>query len=334
MSESRFYHIARAAKPTRLATLEEALAAARGGGFLWLDYCQPTREELTRLIEALGLHPLAIEDCLDERQVPKLSDFPGNTFLLLNTFCYADRALHVAEVDVFIGEHFLVTVGGAAGNDEPLANDVLPLAEMRWETVRQGPAYLLHVVLDAIVDRKLAAIEAIEEELDGAEEPILADPGRFRPAELLRLRRDLLALRKSLFHEREVLARICRRDCPFIPDKAIVYYRDIYDHLMKFYELAESCREVVTSLMEMYLSLLNNEMTRLANQTNRTVRRLTLISTIFMPLTLVAGILGMSEWTMMTGPANWRTAYPVFFLAMATLGAVNYVLLRWLEHRD
>ena len=98
---------------------------------------------------------------------------------------------------------------------------------------------------------------------------MLADISNFKPAELVRSRRDLLSLRKSLFHEREILVKICRKDCPFIPEKAIFHYRDIYDHLTKFFELTESYRDIVTSLMEMYLSMLNNQMTKVANETNK-----------------------------------------------------------------
>jgi magnesium transporter len=143
----------------------------------------------------------------------------------------------------------------------------------------------------------------------------------------------LLNLRKCLFHEREILVKICRKDCPFIQERAIYHYRDIYDHLTKFFEMTESYREVVASLMDMYLSMLNNQMTKVANETNKTVRRLTLITTIFMPLTLLAGIGGMSEWSMMTGPSNWRIAYPAFLLAMVVIGFTNYCLLKWFERK-
>jgi magnesium transporter len=143
-----------------------------------------------------------------------------------------------------------------------------------------------------------------------------------------------LSLRKSLFHEREILVKICRKDCPFISEKAIFHYRDIYDHLAKFFELTESYRDILTSLMEMYLSMLNNQMAKSANDTNATVKRLTFITTIFMPLTLLAGIGGMSEWSMMTGPQNWRIAYPAFLLAMVVIGFINYYLLKWLDKRN
>jgi magnesium transporter len=184
-----------------------------------------------------------------------------------------------------------------------------------------------------VVDQKFVAIEALEDQINVAEEAILANLATFNPADLLHLRQDLLTVRKSLFHEREVLVKICRKDCPFIPEKSIFFYRDIYDHLSKFFELTESSRDVVTSLMEMYLSMLNNQMTKISNDTNLTVRRLTFITTIFMPLTLLAGIGGMSEWSMMTGPENWKISYPAFLLVMAVLGVANYFLIKWLEKR-
>jgi len=199
--------------------------------------------------------------------------------------------------------------------------------------VRQGPDFLLHFILDQVVDRKFVAIEALEDELNISEEAILADLPSFNPAELLHLRQDLLSLRKSLFHEREILMKICRMDCPFVTKKAIFFYRDIYDHLSKFFELTESSRDIVTSLMEMYLSMLNNQMAKAANDTNTTVRRLTFITTIFMPLSLLAGIGGMSEWSMMTGPQNWKISYPMFLLAMVILGLANYLLLKWWERK-
>jgi magnesium transporter len=192
----------------------------------------------------------------------------------------------------------------------------------------------MHVVLDYVVDEKLQAFESLEDELEEAEDEVLNNPAGFKPIELMRLKKYLVNLRKSLFHEREILVKICRMDCPFIPEKAIFHFRDIYDHLAKFFELTETNREIVTSLMELYTSLLNNQMTKVSNQTNDSVRRLTLIATIFMPLTLIASIGGMSEWTMMTGSENWKIAYPVFLGGMAVVAVLNYVLIRQLERRS
>ena len=299
MSEAWFYHISSAGELKRVASVEAALTAARQDGFIWLHYYQPTKEELTNLSDPLGLHPLSIEDCCDEKQIPKIEDFPRNTFILFNDFDYSNQELTIGEIDLIIGDNFLVTVSQREAEHHQLLNDVERSLTTDIASARHGPAFLLHVILDHVVDQKFLAIEAFEDELDAAEEAMLADTANFNPADLIRLRRGLLSLRKSLFHEREILVKICRRDCPFIADEAIFHYRDIYDHLAKFFELTESYREIVTSLMEMYLSMLNNQITKAANATNATVRRLTFITTIFMPLTLLAGIGGMSEWSMM-----------------------------------
>ncbi len=329
MGKSNFYHVTTSGAIVAMRSWREAIRAGRKSGYAWLDYCEPGAKELSELIEPLHIHPLSIEDCTDENQIPKIEDFPSNTFMLFNDFRYADHALVIQEVDVIIGSRFLVTVHRGEAGDTLLAG-VERLVGLERESIRQGPAFLLHVLLDLVVDRKFVEIERMEEELGETEEALLRDLEHFDPAGLLHLRRDLLAARKSLFYEREILVRVCRRDCPFVGERAIYSFRDIYDHLARLFELTETSRDMVTSLMEMHLSMLNNQMAQSANVTNATVRRLTFITTIFMPLTLLAGIGGMSEWTMMTGQPNWRIAYPLFILAMVIIGAVNYFLLaRW-----
>ena len=333
MSESRFYHITREGKLFSLKTLADALAEIPKGGFVWLDYTQPTKEELSLLIEPFGLHPLSIEDCLDENLIPKIDDYPKYAFFIFNAFHYVQQMLTLDEINIFLGSDFLITVNVMNSANQQLLKDIERAAELNPKKALQGPAFLLHVILDYIVDQKYEAIDAFEDDLDKAEETIISDLSGFDPAALLNLRRDLFAIRRSLFHEREIMVKISRKDCPFIPEKALFYYRDIYDHLTKFFEMTETSRDVVTSLMEMYLSMLNNKMAETANRTNRTVRRLTFITTIFMPLTLLAGIGGMSEWSMMTGPSNWKIAYPAFLFAMVVIGFANYWLLKWLERK-
>ncbi len=333
MTEYRYFHIAKTGKLTPKGNLSDALTAFSKGGFLWLDYCEPDKADLEALSEPLNLHPLVIEDCVDENQIPKIEDYPKNSFILFNAFEYIDHTLHISEIDVVIGDNYLITVSGRDSTGQPVLKGIEHYVENDLENARQGPAYLLHVLLDRIVDQKFVSIEAIEEAIDESEDVILTDIDRFNPADLLHLRRNLVKLRKSLFHEREILVKICRKDCPYIPDKAILYYRDVYDHLVKFFELTESSRDIVTSLMEMHVSLINNRMTKAANNTNIAVRRLTFITTIFMPLTLLAGIGGMSEWSMMTGPENWKISYPLFLVAMAVIGIVNYCLLKWIEKK-
>ena len=187
------------------------------------------------------------------------------------------------------------------------------------KNAKEGPGFLMHII-DHLVDEKYKAFDDMEDELEDSEELLISDVSKIPAKTTDPFRKDLLALRKSLYHEREILVKICRIDCPFISDKAIVHYRDIYDHLAKFFELTETYREIETSLMELYTSLLNNLMTKMSNETNYSMKRLTLIATIFMPLTLLARIGGMSEWSMMTGPENWKISYPLFLLGMVVTG--------------
>jgi magnesium transporter len=333
MPAHQYFHITKTGKLTPKENLSDALSTIGKGGFLWLDYCEPDKADLEALIEPLNLHPLVVEDCVDDHQIPKIEDYPKNTFILFNAFEYADQILNISEINVIIGDNYLITVSRRDSKGQPTLKGIEHYVENDLGNARQGPAYLLHVLLDRIVDQKFVAMEAIEEAIDASEDVILTDLDRFNPADLLCLRRTLVKLRKSLFHEREILVKICRKDCPYIPDKALLYYRDVYDHLAKFFELTESSRDIISSLMEMHTSLINNRMTKAANITNITVRRLTFITTIFMPLTLLAGIGGMSEWSMMTGPENWKISYPLFMAGMAVTGVVNYYLLKWIDQR-
>jgi magnesium transporter len=331
MSESKFYHFSPAGVFYSVASASAAISAVREGGFIWLNFFEPTRDELTALVDPLGIHPLSVEDCIDANQVPKIEHFPKNSFIIFNAFTYSEKTLSIDEVDLFIGENFLITVSGIHSDGRKPMNGIENFIEHEMDNAKRGPAFLMHVILDLIVDHKFTAIDSIEDELEAAEESLLGDPEKFNPGELIRLRRYLLILRKSLFHEREILVKVCRLDSPYISDKAVFHYRDIYDHLAKFLELAETNREIVTSLTELYTSLLNNLMTKASNDTNMSVRRLTLIATIFMPLTLLASVGGMSEWSMMTGPSNWKVAYPLFLLGMALIGIFSYVLIRRIE---
>ncbi len=331
MPDNRFFHVSPAGELSRIDGLDEAIARRNAEGYVWIDLYDAPREELAALAEPLGLHPLAVEDCLDENQVPKLEDFPTNTFVLFNRFHFREGVLAVEEVDFFLGRDFLVSVSAHA-EDSRARDRIEEAIRIEQASVGKGPDYMLHVLLDRIVDDKLAAIEALQDDLDTAEERALQrGPSTFDGGDLLHLRRNLLALRKSLFHEREILVKICRRDSPFISEPAIYHFRDIYDHLVKFVEVVEICREMIATLMELHLSLVNNELARVGNRTNQVVRRLTFITTIFMPLSFLAGVGGMSEWSMMTGPRNWAVAYPAFLGMMAVIGALSYLLLKRLD---
>jgi len=333
MSESKFYHFSEEGLFYGVKSLEEAIVAGREGGFIWLDYYKPSKEDLNILVDILGIHPLSVEDCFDEKQVPKIEYFPKNTFIIFKAFSYLEKSLIIDEINLFIGKNFLITVSGQNSGTRRHLNNIVGIIENGPPNSKTGPDFLLHIILDNLVDQMYKAVDDMEDELEEAEESLLDDVEKFQPLQLIHLRKDLTTLRKRLFHEREILVKICRMDCPFIGEKAIVHYRDIYDHLAKLFELTETYREIETSLMELYSSLLNNLMTRMSNQTNSSVRRLTLIATVFMPLTLIASIGGMSEWTMMTGQDNWKITYPLFLLGMIIIAIMNFFLIRRLEKR-
>lgn len=313
--------------------LDDAIDSMNEGGFIWLDYYKPEKEDLMVLVDKLGIHPLSVEDCMDNTQVPKIEYFTDNTFIIFNAFNYEKKVLKIDEINLFIGRSFFITVSGHNSDDRRPLAAVEKALSTDPGNIKHGPSALMHRVLDYIVDQKFNAFEQLEDELEEAEDEILDKTATFDPAELMRIRKCLQTLRKSLFHEREILVKITRHDFPLIPEKALAHYRDIYDHLAKFFELTETYRDNVTSLMELYTSLQNNLMNRSANETNASVRRLTLIATVFMPLTLIASIGGMSEWTMMTSGINWKVSYALFIFGMAVIAVINYIVIRRIEKK-
>jgi magnesium transporter len=331
MSESKFYNFTSEGLFYGIGTLDEAVAATQEGGYVWFNFYQPSKETLSSLVDKIGIHPLSVEDCFDQEQVPKIEYFAGNTFIIFNSFTYLEHTLCIDEINIFIGKNFLITVSGHNSEGRKPLGKIENVIETGNTNAKAGPDVLMHIVLDWLVDEKYKAFDDIESELEEAEESLLENVEKFQPMQLIRMRKSLMMMRKAVYHEREILIKICRLECPFVTEKAMVHYRDIYDHLAKFFEMAETYREIETNLMELYTSLLNNLMTKMSNDTNTSVKRLTLIATIFMPLTLIASIGGMSEWTMMTGSENWKVSYPLFILGMGIFAIINYFFIRRIE---
>lgn len=335
MPEGTYFHIEAGKGLRRLEGPQEALAHLGGEGYVWMDLQDPSRSMLDAVASPLGIHPLVVEDCLDDDQIPKIEDYPGHTFILFNRYAYKDKELLVEEVDLILGRNFLVTVSGRGSIGGWPLERIEQMLGFGIENVEPGPDFLLHVILDHVVDGKLSTISALEADIEAAEEGMLQDLDSFHLEDLVLLRHALLSLRKSLFHEREILVKVCRRDSPYLSEASIYRFRDIYDHLAKFFEFCEMNRDILTNLMGMYLSLINNRMSEVANRTNRTVRRLTLITTVFMPLSLLAGIGGMSEWSMMTGGSeHWKLSYSLFLTGMVFLGGLSFGVLKWIERKD
>lgn len=328
---SRFFFIDPAGELSLVSSLHDATSAIQDGGYLWLDYCDPKNEDLQPLITELNLHPLSIEDSLNEEQLPKLDLFPNYSFMVFNIFESSSDELLAHELDLAVGKNFVVSISHSDSQNQSLLQGMERLVERESQKVKHGPAFLLHLLIDTVVDRKFLAIDRIETKLDSDEDEILNGSPDYDLSRLLDSRRDLMTIRKSVFYEREVLSKLIRQDSPFITEKSLVFFRDVYDHLSRYYEVSETARDQVTSLMEIHLSLASNRMAATSNRTNAIMRRLTLISSIFMPLTLISGIGGMSEYTMMIGQDNWRIGYLVLLVLMIIVAFVNFLLLRRME---
>lgn len=300
-------------------------------GYQWLMLFQPDEEQLLRIAEPVGIHPLSVEDCMEDDQIPKMEIYDSVSHLLINTFRYERGVLKSGELNIFIADNFVISVTRSRHTQQKLLLLADRMQKSAFPGQSKSPSFLVHKIIDMAADEKVEAMDAIEDAIYKTEEDLLAYNGHFDFTALQQLRRDILFVRKSVFHEREVLNRIIRGDCPQIKDKAMVHFRDIYDHLLRLYEMAESFRETIKSLVELNLSMANNQMAQAANATNKTVRRLTFITTIFMPLTLLAGIGGMSEFTMMAGTENWKTSYLLLCVGMAVLGIISYA---WLKRFD
>jgi magnesium transporter len=189
MSESKFYHFSSSGLFYGVSSVKEAIAASLEGGFIWLNFYNPSAEELHSLIDTMQVHPLSVEDCLDSNQVPKIEQFPNNTFIIFNAYSYTDKVLFIDEIDLFLGKNFLITVSGIQSEGRKPLDGVINIVENDTGLVRTGPAFLMQVVLDYIVDEKLHAIDSLEDELGEAEDEVLNNPAVFKPTELMRLKK-------------------------------------------------------------------------------------------------------------------------------------------------
>ncbi|MEL7626152.1 MAG: magnesium transporter CorA family protein [Anaerolineaceae bacterium] len=331
LPQSRFFCIDTNGKLSTISSLQEGLNAVKSGGYFWLDYCDPNLEILQPLISELNIHPLTIEDILHVEQLPKLDLFSNYSFMIFNIFENTDSEIQTNELDLIIGSNFVISSARRDQAGRPFLMGFERIAERESQRIKNGPSFLLHLIVDTVTDRKLEVIDQIEGKLDLDEDEILADSRTFDLSRLMDSRRSLMTIRKSIFYEREVVSKLIRQDSPFISEQSIIFFRDVNDHLSRYYEISETARDQVTSLMEIHLSMINNRMSQTSNRTNAIMRRLTLITTIFMPLTLISGIGGMSEFTLLVGEENLKIGYIVLFVLMAIIALVNYSYLKRME---
>jgi len=288
--------------------LEAVLEAATGEhDFVWLGLHNPSEEELSRIAKRFDLHPLAVEDALEAHQRPKLERYGDALFLVLKTLWYVDEndAVETGEINVFVGEDYVVTVRHGSGAELTGTRSYL---EHRATVLGHGPAAVVYAVCDRVVDEYEVVASELEEDVDEVERSVFS-PQRTSDAErIYTLKRELLEFRRAAIPLREPLQRIVTGGVENIPEKAIPFYRDVLDHVVRVSDQIES-------LDSMLSSILNAHMTRVNVQQNDDMRRISAWVAIAAVPTMLAGIWGMNFAHM--PELGWGLGYPVALLVMA-----------------
>jgi magnesium transporter len=289
-------------------------ALQNSDGLLWVSLEQPSETEIqTILADTFHFHPLAIEDCLsDGYQAPKVDIFGQYLFIIVHALRpdFPLDHMDTMELNCFLGSNYLVT--SFRGQPMSPVRAVWERLERDERPVEHGADFLCYTVLDQLVDEYMPLLDLMDEEVDQLEDEVLVRP---RPAVLeriLSLKHSILTLRRIIAPQREVMNRLSRDDLLQIQEQHRIYFRDIYDHLVRIHDLSESIRDVVTGTLDTYLSATSNRL-------NEVMKALTIVSTIFLPLSFVAGVYGMNFDYL--PELHWRYGYllvwGVFILVVA-----------------
>ncbi len=277
-------------------------AAASNQGLLWISLEHPDEAELLSILsETFHFHPLAIEDCQSQGyQVPKLDDFGSYLFIIAHAIPidqHFDES-DPLELDIFLAKHFIVT---------NFRSPHLPAIDTVWNRIAvddrvlsHGTDFLCHAILDAVVDEYMPVLDHMDDKLEYLEEQVLARPTPAILTQVLEQKHNIMFFRRTITPQREVINRLSRDEFPMVDRHSRIYFRDIYDHLVRIQELTESLRDIVSSVLDIYL---NSTSLRL----NEIMKALTIVSTIFLPLSFVAGVYGMNFHFM--PELTWRFGY-------------------------
>jgi magnesium transporter len=255
---------------------------------VWVDFEGASNEENKALTEVFNFHPLAVEDCLNTSEQPKLDNYDDYLFLVLHAVNFArkhDEALTTLELNLFVGKNYIVThhrkpIRSINSNRELCSRD--PNAFLG-----KGTDFLLHKIVDAVVDNYLPTIAMIEHEIDSIEDDIFDNCTQQILNRILMLKKDATYLRKIISQQRNIVYRLANTEFPVIGKDCQIYFSDIYDQLNKFVDQVESYRDLLGGIVDLYLSMSSVKM-------NEIVKTLTIVMTILMPMTLITGVFGMN----------------------------------------
>ncbi len=305
-----------------------------------IDECFPLRDTKTvswinvdgihevDVIESIGrhfgLHPLILEDVLNTTQRPKFEDYESHIFTVLKMLrCVENGQLVQSEqVSIILGRNFVISFQENIGDVfEPVRERI---RKAKGRIRKMGPDYLAYSLLDAVVDGYFSVLETMGEKIESLEEELVGEPNERILRQIHLLKREMISLRKSTWPLRELISNMQRSDSELVAESTEIYLRDVYDHTIQVIDTVESYRDIVASMLDLYLSSVSNRM-------NAVMKVLTIIATIFIPLTFVAGVYGMNFKYM--PELEWRWGYPAVLLVMLAIAAgmiVYFKKKKWL----
>lgn len=273
------------------------LLEAPGGK--WVDVESPTEEELWSLAPRFGLHRLEIEDCMHLGQRPKVEEYPGHVFIVLQGFtCESGdpTELTLHELHLMVSDDWLLTVHALPSPTvEAVRTRMAADPQQAWP---RGFDFLAYLLADALVDAAFPVLDLLNDELDTLETEIFESPKREHLERIWTLKRPLMQMRRVLSPQRDAVGLLSRRGIPHIQDRTTLYFRDVYDHLIRVYEQLESARDALSTDMEAWLGVM-------ANRTGEVSKQLTVIATIFLPLTFITGFFGQNFEALQTERLYW-----------------------------
>ncbi len=257
------------------------------------------------------LHPLVQEDILNTDHRPKLEDYENYLFLILKMLTYdnTEKELKMEQVSLVIGRTFVLSFQESEGDVFDAVRERLRKAKGRIR--KMGPDYLAYALADAVVDHYFLVLEKIGEEIESLEDELITEPDTETVESIHNLKRELIFLRKSVWPLREAIVGLEKGESELIQDKTAVYLRDVYDHTIQVIDTIETFRDMVSGMLDIYLSSLSNKM-------NQVMKVLTIIATIFIPMTFIAGIYGMNFKFM--PELEWHWGYLFAWVIMISIG--------------
>jgi magnesium transporter len=295
-------------------------------GLLWVDFIEEPPETCLPILQSFGFHPLAIDDALQETHAPKLDDWGDYIYIVLNYMHLQGLddswEMEVDELDVFLGSNFIIT-----HHDHPIAaiDEAWASCDRDPRTLQDGADHLLYKIADYLVAGYMPIVEKIDAAIDVIEDQVFDRPSPQTLEQLFTIKRILLSMRRFLLPQREVLNKLARDDYKVIDPKDRIFFRDIYDHLVRLHDLNESLRDLVSGALDTYLSVVNNRM-------NEVMKTLTIITTLFMPLAFVTGFFGMNFFEPLGLMKSWTTSI-VFYIMLAITILLPVSMFTWMRRR-